>query len=563
MNTRFLTVGLGALALTATLFTSVGCKPKAASATEPAPFTAELTEIPGVQAVYTLRHPKLINADLEKLMAAVPETALARMFLGQLTAYGYPEFTELAADTNMGVALLELDEATLTAGKPSFIAFAKLKEGGKIWSALQQSGLALETRGEWTWISRDAALFAQLTSGDAVTAHIARPQTEEIKVWGRATPVLLTALKSKVMPAFEAKLADRPAEDRQALNAYADILWAYLAQIHSGGGSIDLGDTGLTIAYSAQFLPDSALGTWLRYPHGPEPKIAASVPGDGLFNIVLRQNAPAQARFFEGLFDALIAVDYPKVSVPLKAHKDTFISLIKSSDAGAVVTMDMTMPDGDKAPEFSLFGVYAGHFTEAQLSDYYRQSAAFTDTFGNAFFTGMSSLAPMQPASSMKSSLNEDVATIEGVRFGTFTTTITTGTQEPVVTVQYYGVANGNYIFATKEADLRAKLPAIVSKKKVATPVSIALTGDDALIGTVRGDRVVDMVVEGLKLDLSDADTRAQVNTLKGGFAAADSPRMVVSAAQAKGVFTLSIPYQFISQSVRLGQFAAAHKASE
>jgi hypothetical protein len=563
MNTRFLTVGFGALALTTTLFTFTGCKPKAASATKPTAFTAELTELPGVQAVYTLRHPKLINADLEKLMTAVPEAALARMFLGQLTAYGYPEFTELAADTNLGVALLELDEAALAAAKPVFIGFAKLKQGGKIWNALQQSGLALETRGEWTWIARDAALFEQLKSGDAVTAHIARPQIEEIKVWGRATPGLLSALKARVMPALETKLAERPAEDRQALTAYVDVLWSYLAQIHSGDASIDLGDTGLTIAYSAQFLPDSALGTWLRYPHGPEPKIAASVPSDGLFNIVMRQNAPAQAEFFEGLFDALIAVDYPKVSSPLKAHKESFISLIKSSDGGAVVTMDMSMPVGGKTPEISLFGVYAGHFTETQVFDYYRQSAAFTDRFTNALFTSMSSLTPMQPASSMKSKLSEDVLTIEGVRFGTFTTTITTGTQEPVTTVQHYGVADGNYIFASDEASLRAKLPAILSKQKVAKPVSIALTGDEALIGTVQGDRIVDMVVEGLKLDLSDADTQAQVNTLKQGFAAADSPRFAVSAAQAKGVFTFSIPYQFISQSVRLGQFAAAHKTSE
>lgn len=563
MNTRFLTVGFGALALTATLFTFTGCKPKAASATEPAAFTAELTETPGVQAVYTIRHPKLINADLEKLMNAVPEAALARMFFGQLTAYGYPEFTELAAGTNIGIALLSLDETTLAAAEPVFIGFAKLKQGGKIWSALEQSGLVLETRGEWTWIARDAALFEQLKSADAVTAHIARPQTEEIKVWGRATPVLLSALKSRVMPALEAKLAENPAEDRQALTAYADVLWGYLSQIHSGGASIDLGDTGLAIAYSVQFLPDSAIGTWLRYPHGPAPKIAASVPSDGLFNIVMRQNAPAQAEFFEGLFDALIAVDYPKVSSPLKAHKDSFISLIKSSDGGTVVTMDMSMPDGAKAPDLSLFGVYAGQFTEAQVADYYRQSAALTDTFTNAILTGMSSLNPMQPAISMKSELKEDVLTIEGVRFGTFTSTITSGTEEPVTTVQHYGVADGNYIFATDEAALRAKLPAILSKKKVAKPVSIALTGDDALIGTVQGDRLVDMIVEGMKLDLSDADTQAQVNTLKEGFAAADAPRFVVSAAQAKGVFTLNIPYQFVSQSVRLGQFAAAHKASE
>lgn len=554
LKLRFLTVGLGAFALIASLLLSTGCKPK----NQPAAFTAELIEIPGVQAVYTLRHPKLINAELEKFMTEVPEAALARMFLGGLTAYGYPEFSEIAPNSNIGIILLEIDGETFLTGSPTFIGFAKLKADGKIWTALTQSGLTLEQRGEWTWIANDSAAFDKLASGDAVTAHLDRPQDEELRLWVSVTPALLEAFKSRVMPALETKLADRPAEEREALVAYADVLWGYLAQLHSVGGSLDLNDQGIALSYSAQALPDTALGTLLRYPPGPEPKIAHSVSGDGLFNLVARQNMPASTEFFTALLDQLIAVDYPAVATALTTLKSGFLDLINAGDGGAVLTLDLTLP-GDGAfpvPEIEIFAVYSGNYTEEIVGGYYRESTALTEKLTNAFMTVISAAMPEAPASTFTATLDEDALTLDGVRFGALTTTITTGEADPVRTVQYYGVANGSYLMATSEDFLRAKLPALLAGKAVANPVTIFFTGDEVAVGILQGARIVDLVVEALELDLTDADVQAQVSGFKDAYAAIDSPRLILSASQAQAKMTFSMPYKFISQSVRLDQFS-------
>jgi|GEM_PF-7046391 len=562
MTPRLLTAAIGALALSASLFLSTGCKPK----NQPAPFTAELTELPGVQAVYTLRHPKLINAELDKLMTEVPEAALARMFLGGLSAYGYPEFSEIAPGSNIGVALLEIDGETVLSDSPTLIGFVKLKADGKIWTALQQAGLTLEQRGEWTWVAKDPAAFDKLADASAVTAHISRPQDEELRVWARFTPALLDALKSRVIPALETKLADRSAEERQAIVAYADVLWGYVAQIHSGGGGLDLNDQGISLADSGQLLPDSELGTLFRHAPGPDPKIARSVPDDGLLTMVARQNAAASAKFFGDFLDRLIAVDFAPGAKALNTIKPSFLNLLNSGDGGAVLTMNMVMAKGEELPELDMFAVYSGDYTPEAVADYYRNSAVITEQFTNAFLTGISAAMPMAPASTFTASLNEDALTIDGVRFGALTTTTTTGDAEPVPTVQYYGVANGSYIIATSEDSLRAKLPAVLAKKAVANPVQIAFAGDEIAVGTIQGARIVDMVVEALQLDLSDADVQAQITGFKDGYAAAGAPRLTLSASQARAKMAISIPYKFISQSVRLSQLAvgaAAAKAAQ
>lgn len=578
---RHLLAGMGATALTASLLFSTGCKPKhdhahgeghdhashAGQASQPKsealPFTGKLVEIEGVQAIYSLRHPKLILGDLDKLMTEVPETALLRMFLGQLAPFGYPEFTELAADSNIGIALLNLTPETLEAGTPEFVAFAKLKENGKIWNALAQSGFTLEKRDEWTWIAQDPVNFAKISAPAAIFEQVSQPQTQEIRVWGQVSPALLDLAKNAVLAKLESVLETRSPAEQQAAKAYADVIWGYLAQVHSGGGSLDLADDRIALEYFAQFKPETPTGILLRNAHGPAPKLAQYVPADGIFSAVMRQNIPAQIDFVNGLFDALIAVDYPAGADALKSAKTGYLAMSKNSDGGGVVTVNMSLPKGTEAPDVRMFGVNSGSFSEEAVFEGYKTTSELSSTFTNTLLASMASLTPMAPKPSVTQTFNDNALTIDGVRFGSITTTTKIEGVDDQVTHQYFGVANGLLVFTTSEAELRAKLPALLAKKPVSNPVSLTFANDEFFVGAVHGENIVDMVLAGLALDRNDADVQAQIESLKKGYTDAAPVKLTASAGQAKASLSLAIPYKFISQSVKLGQFASAYESQE
>jgi len=568
---RLILTGMSALTLVSSLHFTTGCRPKSdktdsvTPVSKPEKFTAKLTEIEGVQAVYTLRHPKLILSDLDKLMTEVPETALARMFLGQLTPFGYPEFSDLAVGSNIGVALLALTPEELDAGKPTLVGFAKLKEGGKIWTALTKSGLVLEKHDEWTWIAQDASAFAKIKAPAAIVAHIDQPQTAEVRAWGHLTPALLERAKSYFLPLLEAKFAARPTAEQKALVAYVNVLWSYLAQLHSAGGSLDLNDQGITLAYSGQFLPDSTTGTWLRYPPGPAPKIAQSVPNDALISMALRQNMDGQKEFVSAVLDSLIAVQYPSASEPLKRAKASYLAFAKNSDGGMVATMNIGLPKGgQQQPEIDMLGVQTGSFTEAQVTAFYKDSISLSQLFTDAMFDASSLMAPNAPKPEISQQLTENALTINGTRFGSLVTTTKTdvaGQVQTATTTQHYGVVGGNLVYSLNEDALRAKLPALAAKRAVTNPVDLTFNGYEIALMTVQGTKLVDMVAGAAHFDASDADIQAQLKTLKEGYAASGPVKATITASQAQAGVTLSIPYKFIAQSVRLGQFANAYKA--
>lgn len=563
--------GLSALVLAASLPFTTGCSPKsektaaAAKASEPEKFTAKLTEIEGVQAVYTLRHPKLILGDLDKLMTEVPEAALARMFLGQLTPFGYPEFSELAADSNIGIVLLELTPEELAAGKPTLVGFAKLKEGGKIWTALAKSGLILESRDGWTWIAQDASAFAKIKAPAAITAYVDQPQTAELRAWGRLTPLVMDRAKSYFLTQLETKLAARPPAEQKAFVAYVNVLWGYLEQLHSAGASLDFNDQGITLAYSGQFYPDSATGTWLRYGPGPAPAITQSVPNDSLINMIVRQNMDGQVKFVGAVMDSFIAVDYPTVAEPLKRAKASYLAFAQGSDGGVVATMNIALPkDGQQQPEIDMLGVQTGSFTEAQVTAFYKDTLALSKTFTDATFDALSVMTPNAPRPEITQQLTENALTIDGTRFGLLTTTTKTdvaGKVQTATTNQYYGVVGGTLVYSFNEDALRAKLPAIAAKRAVTNPVDLPLNGDEIALMTVQGAKLVDMVAGVAHFDATDADIQAQLKTLKEGYSASGPVKIALTASQAQTTVTLSVPYKFIAQSVRLGQFASAFKA--
>ncbi|MCX6937080.1 MAG: hypothetical protein NTU80_04165 [Verrucomicrobia bacterium] len=557
---RPLLLGFGCVALGIALLFGSACKPKAtAQATPPLPFTGQLTELEGVQAVVSLRHPKLILGDLDKLMAAVPEAGMLRMVLPQLTPYGYPEFSEFAPDANIGVALLE-STAPVSGKTPSrAVAFAKLKPDGKIATALVKSGLVLEVRGEWTWITKDAADFAQIKAPEALLAYINRPQTAELRAWGRATPAVLGELKTVLWSKLQTQLASRDPAEQKAASAYHDILWSYLAELHSGGASLDFNDQGIALEYRAQFLPDSALGKLARYPAGPTPRVAPFVSADALMNAVVRQNMTGQTEFVSGFLDKMTAVDFPPFAESLKRAGTSYLAYAAQTDGGAVVTLDMTMPEAGKTPVVEFFGVQTGEFTPVAVSALYRDGIALGKQFNHALFSALAVLAPDAPMPELKQVLKENALAIDGIAFGSVTTTSSLKGQT-TTQLQYYGVVDGSLVYSMGEEALRKKLPALRAQKPLADAVPSSFQDGEVLVATISGAKIVDRVGSGLQLNLADPDVSGRIASLKKAYTDGGPVRMTVSARQAEAVMNVTIPYAFIAQSVQLGQFANANR---
>ena len=424
--------------------------------------------------------------------------------------------------------------------------------------------MTLEKHEDWTWIAKDPAAFARIKNSASITARLDIPQTAELVGWGRTNPELLAKAKEFIMPQILAKLSTRPPAEQKAFSAYADIVWSYLEQLHSVGGSLDLNDQGVVLSYSGQFLPDSATGTLLRYGPGPSPAIARSVPSDSLLSIVARQNMPAQVEFVNPLLDTLITVDYPAVAGPLKLAKTSFNSYARQSDGGAVLTMNIIAPKTKGAPPvIDLMGVQTGKFTEAEVTSFYKNTVALSDQVTNSMLAASSALTPNAPAVKVTQQLTENALTIDGHKFGAIVSTAETqvgGKPQTTTTTQYFGVVNKLLVYSTNEAALRAKLPALDSGTPVANPVVVSFQDHEIMTMAVHGERIVDMVTADLPLDLTDGDVKAQIASLKQGYADAAPMTAGVTATQAQATMTINIPYKFIAQSVRLAQFASASK---
>jgi hypothetical protein len=283
------------------------------------------------------------------------------------------------------------------------------------------------------------------------------------------------------------------------------------------------------------------------------------VPDDALLSVIVRQNMAGQIQFVRTVMDSLIAVDYPAGAEPLKAAKASYLAFAEHSDGGAIFTMNMAMPKGGQQPALDMIGIQTGNFTEAQVTACYKDSLALSRKFTNTMLAALSALAPNTPTSEIDQQLTENALTIDGTRFGSIVTT-TKRKDQTTTTTQYYGVVGGNLVYAFNEAVLREKLPALAAKRTVPHPVDLGFKDDEIAMMALHGEKLVDMIAGAAQFDASDADIQAQLSTLKQGYAASGPVKIAVAASQAQGVVTLSIPYKFIAQSVRLGQFASAYK---
>ena len=526
-----------------------------AAAEGPPPFTGHLTEVDGVQVILSVKHPKQVNRDLEKLIAGAPEAIVLRLALGSTTRYGYPEYSDFAADANFGVALLEFSGANLKATPPVFVGFAKLKENGKVWTLLRQNHLTLQKRGDWVLIAKDEAALGHLRSPDAVIAYLEKPQTEDFRLWGRASPALLDGLREMVLPPFKAKLAHYSPEKQKAALAYFDAFYSLLRQLHSVEVSLTCTATALEITDSVQFRPDSPIGIFLSYPPGPPPAAAQYLSADALGSFVTQANPKAYRDLANSIFDTLIAVDYPPLAEKLKQLKTTYSALAAAIDGSTAGVFDLGLRKvngrDQLAPQYFL--VMCGHVSPELARDYFKRSQSMNKPFGKFSMAGFAG-----GAFENHSTYVENAASVDGVAFDSFTTANTFNGKELSRMTQYAGVANGDLVLADSEATLKARLPALRAKTEPASGIPAAARPGEYGRITLSGGRLVDLLAEAAKVNRNDPDVAAQLGDLKAGYAVAGPLTWSITNGEARAAVTFSMPYKFISASVHLGIYMSS-----
>jgi len=557
---------VNAAALAAALLLSTGCHRNTALPVQgPEPFTAQLPEVDGIQAILSLRHPGLVNQDLEKLMVGVPETGILRMLLSQCAAYGYPDFSDIAAGSNIGVAILGVSAADLKANSVVYVGFAKLKKGGKLWALLNAAHLAAQESGEWVMFAKDPASLAKLKTPETVMAFLEKPQAADIRLWGQTSPELLAGLKERLMLPFDARIASLTQEEQKAAHGYIDALFSMFSQLHSVDISLGFDDAGFKMAESAQFLPETPIGTFLRYRAGPHPDVAGFVSADALGTMIIRQNPKAVSDLSGSIIDTLAAVDYPKVSGPLKELKASYGPMMAASSGGGAATIDLAF--GSKngreqmTPEF--FYVLSGQFTREIVRAYAKSTQALTTDFSSfvagkiASAPGVAAIAPSFPYTYAEDSLN-----IDGIPFDCWTLPVVVDGRELSRTTEYFGVADGTFIMASSEAALRKHLPGLMSRTALSDGIRMAEGPGEIARMELNGGKLVDVFAAAAKLDLADPVTKTRIDGLKADYAAGEPASAAVTAGQAKGTVSLSIPYKFIEGSVHLGQYMSAKKVN-
>jgi len=528
----------------------------------PEPFTGTLPEVEGVQAIITMRHPKLVNQDLGKLVAGVPEAALLRMALARFSALGYPEFSDLAPGSNIGVAVLTITADDLRNKSSALVGFARLKEGGKLWRIVAGNHLAHVRAGDWVLIAKDYAVLGRLKDPNPIIAYLEKPQIEDIVLWGRTSPELLSSIKAAFGPDLRAKLEElKPAEAHAAIG-YLKALYSMASQLHSAGISLTFADSAIKLVDSAQFLPDSPLGVYLRYKPGPTPGIAQHVSANSVATFVSRRTPKATADLAQALLEPLLAVDYPPAARRLRELRKSYAAFAENSDGGCVGVVDMapgiSATNGPKKSAAETFAVISGHFTTETARAYMKGIRDLTEGVLKKIQSKVAASHGVN-AMDIHFGFTENAVTVSGHAFDAFTTTILVNGREVSEKTQYSGVAEGNLIIADSQEALQAHLPELLSK--IPLPDGIAgLQGDDIAFGSLNGGKFVDAVAVGAKLDLNDEDTKAEIDSLKGDFAAGGPVTFAVAASQARSTVTITVPYKLIETSVHLAEYIRVQK---
>jgi len=551
------------LALATALFLPVAVLVPATRADAPSgltPFAGQLTEVEGVQAIVSLKHPQLVNQDLGKMMTAVPEAAMLRMVLSSLSAYGYPDFADIAPGSNLGVAVVTVDAADLRTRSAVVVGFAKLQAGGKLWTVLQQHDLVLQKHGDWTLIGADSAAIAKLKSPDAVIAYLEKPQDQDLRVWVRTSPAFVATIKDAVVPVLQPRLAGFPADKQKAALAYLDAVQSLVQQLHSVEFSIAFENEGLKLAYAFQFLPDSPAGILFRSPAGPLPVVARSISADALATWWGRSNPKALGDFINSVFNTLLAVDYPPAAERLKKLQATYAAIMAGADGGSAGAFDLTAVagGGPGKTKARFLIVQSGAVAPQVVHDYFRQSQLFNDPLPILLRPSLqrAGFGPM----SRHSVLVSGAATVDGISFDSLTVTSSLNGTEISRVTQYCGDVDGSIVVADSPATLEKYLPALRARKALPDGIAVPDHPDEFQHFSLNGGKLVDLVAAVAKADLTNAEVALQIKDLKAGFAAAPPLTLTTTIGQARVTMTLAAPYKFIEAGVHFGVYVSSQR---
>ncbi len=544
-----------------------------AKSPEPEPFTAQLDEVQGAMIFYSLQHPKLISQGLNKLIAEIPEASYARVLLETYGAqYGYPEFSELAADASIGIYQPAQSLEQLKRGGQSPVIFMKVKEGGKIWNALvNQFGMRAQKRGEWTLFARSPSddIFEAVANPDAVIARLSAPQAENVRMWAGLNGAMRDTYQSLISEIIT-KAIDKsaiPDTEKTAFNAYAGIILPELfASTHSARASLHFADTGLRINYGAQFKPDSPLGTFARYRSDATPVVGQYIANDSLLSASVRYVPKAAQDVFDYLTGLFLKVDYPPFSTPLAQFKKDYADYWKQMDGCGAMTIDMEMDlENLEAPKSKAdtFVAYSGKFDRRSMS-YMKASIDLAEKFINQI-SAIAAQSSDKKIPRITLSSESNAATIDGNTFDAMTLGVTGGEIEIPPQKTYYGAAGGNLITASSEATIQKRLPALLAQKTLPGNVTEAnpLAPYDIMSMTLNGGALVDFVCKTSRIDLSDPDRQAAFASIKDTYKQTTPACVTIETRQAAITYKADIPYKFISASVKLGQYTYAAKRQD
>lgn len=543
----------------ASIFFTASCAKKTAA---PEPFTAQLEDIEGAMFFYSLQHPKRISRGIDKLIAEVPEAAVARILLETSAAkFGYPEFTEIETGSNIGLFMPADPANPLRHEKRNLVIFIKLKKGGKIWNALvEQGGMIAKKHGGWTLLAQTEEALGAVPNPDAVIAKLSAPQTEHLRTWMRLDGEVAGHVKTNINEAIAKviKQSKLPGAEKTAFTDYASILVDELFDsLHSGHGSVHLGDKGVRLSYGAQFKPDTAFGAFLRYRTDAEPAVAQYIASDALVSGAFRYAPKAAKDLADHITNQILKVDYPPFAKPLADLNATYADRWNKAGGNGALAMDIDMDiENPLSPKIEVgqFVVESGKFDQQSM----RQISAGMELAQNI----MNHCLAIATQSGARNMAGLDITTgetntIEGVEFSSMTIHMSVPDVPRQTQTTYYGIADGNLVTATSEEVITKRLPALLAKKPLAGNIAEAVTLQPyELMGmTLNGAALVDLISNASKIDLSDDDRKAMFEGVKDRYNRSAPLRIAIEARQADVSYKIEVPYQFIAASVKLGQY--------
>ncbi len=528
----------------------------------------KLEEVDGALIAYSIRHPKLIIGDLNKMMQEIPEASIMQIFLSQFVAFGYPEFTEIETGSKIGAFLIDLPFDELKASNSAPIVFcAKLKENGKIWKQIEKMGnVFIKKHNDWVFFAENEKMLGKVKNLDAYINFLQREQSEEFYAWINVKPSLIDDVRveiDKEINGIDTNESFTP-EMRNAAKEYLRVLAEQIKSLHSINYSADLQDTGAQIKYAFQFKPDSEYGKWALQPSNQDVKAAQSVSADALITFLSRSNPKATEVLVNHILNAFAQVNYAPVSNGIKDYQKAIEPWLKASDGSYFGNMDfqLDLKNEKKPVDVKTFFVYTGKYSEESVRPYWEQSIKL----GNQLVSFILKKVTEDSDSTinMEYTYTTNAFSLEGITFDLLGFNMTTDEETISEPIYYAGVKNGNMILGSNEEMLRKNLPPFIANEKIDNSIYKlnALKENEMMNMAVNGANVVSLITQAMDLGEDDTDIKAALEEFQNNYKLAGPVTLTSSLAQAKADVTITVPYKFVANSIRFGQYLFSSKVN-